>query len=258
MNVYIIIGIILAALGTFILTYGGVVQSRKDAEKSERIAAEQYYELSKDIAELKGKPRAELSFEAVNKVENDVQKWAKAFVAEKDRLKNIHDNKLQEEERRLYSSHTLSRDYFSFLITTIKKAVDTYNKELNASIATEFPEISTNLFNSSDERFQGKVVYSNTAIWDIKAYLSSPSPDVSGPIILITGSDDPKMKTQTKEKTELLLRFGKDSENFHIRLTGAFLLAYGSHSINGKIEDYEETVKKIIKALFENQLLSLS
>lgn len=252
MNYYIVSGIILTAIGTLLLTYGGLVQSQKDSDSNQKKADEQYHQISKDLSELKGIPKAELSYDAVRKVEIDVQNWAQSFVSDKDRLQSIQHSKIEQENRRLQSIERLSRDYFGFFTETLRQAINSYNQNLKTNIAIQLPELDPSLFGSKDSRFDGNITFPSGRRWIITACQTEPGPEIAAPIILINKFSS----ASTVGQTELLLRFGKDMKRFHIRLQGDFSLFYGTGTVGGEISDYENSIKAVLRNLLEAEIIA--
>lgn len=57
MNWAIYAGIFIIAAGTLVLTYGGIIQNRKDTEQQSRASEAKLEEISRNLAELRENPR---------------------------------------------------------------------------------------------------------------------------------------------------------------------------------------------------------
>lgn len=257
MNWYTISGIIIVAIGTLLMTYGGVFQTRKAASASEQ----QLDDISRDLAELKGRPKSELSKDALARVERDIAQWAKDFASEKQQKKLALAHKRSEHDSTIEHTKTLAREYLGFLTAVLRDAVTSYSTASGQAIAMELPEITDTIFSENDPKsaYEGSISFSPRSSWKIRTMWDPRSgPDVAPPWIIVSllrksdGADSPQ------EKGELLIRFSTDMKSFFIRLQQDFLFAApmeSGNSANYKTTEYEERIRTLLVRLVEFQLL---
>ena len=249
MNAYIIGGAILAALGTILMTYGGFVQSRKDSAKSD----ETLETISRDLVDLKGKPKSDLPSDAIQRVESDIANWAKDFATKKQQRTLQVERQISEHQSSVDHSNELVRGYFAFLISVIHKAIAAYNADSATRIDLSLlPEVSPTLFSDPAMRYEGQIKFSPNVRWLIMSNYDPSSPDLAAPMFTIESESDDGKKTT--RRGWLMLRFAADSKSFHLRLQQDFLLAVPIPSATKPTTEYGDTIKSILKSLIEFQL----
>lgn len=254
MNGYIIAGIILVGIGTFLMSYGGVVQSRKDAVATSQASEKKLEEISKDLSFLKGKPKSELSSDALNKVESDLTKWAKAFASEKQRKKLQVEKQVEEHKSSVEHTNDLIRDYFSYFTSLIRVSLESYSKESGEAIALDLPNIMGNIFATPENGYTGRVNFSSNTSWVIRTHYDDQVPSLAGPTFLISLVKAKANGNSYQEYGELMIRFSKDAQTYFRRLQRDFLLAVPEHSSNKPIANFEDDIRNVIMALIEFQL----
>jgi len=255
MNWYIIWGVIFGGLSLLLLSYGGIFTSRRDSKQSEK----KLDQISRDLADLKGKPKSELSDDALSRVEKDVQKWAAEFATEKQKKKLVLDQRRSEHASSLQHSNALAKEYFVFVTTVLRDAVASYSATSGHSITMELPQVADSVFSEPDHPYDGTITFSPTSSWKIRS-MSDPrsGPDVAGPWIIISLLKKPEIASSPQEKGELLIRFSTDMKSFFVRLQQDFLLAVpmeSGNSANYPTTQYEDRVRNILIRLLEFQLL---
>ena len=250
MNWYIIGGIVCAAVGTFLLTYGGIYRSRSESRQS----AAQLEQISRDLAELKGKPKSDLSSDAVASVEKDIQTWARKFASDKQAKKLIADQKRSERESSLEHSNALAREYFAYFVTVIRDALASYVATNAGAVTFDLPEVSPTLFTGQNPNYAGTVVFSSNTSWSITTILDNRSPTFSQPWIVmrLLRQEPGGLK---KSKGDLDLRFAADGKTFWLRLQEDFALAVPTDESFKPATEYEQTIKSTLLGLIEFQLL---
>ena len=251
MNVYIGFGIVFIALGTLLLSYGSVFQARRDSQAAEQ----RLRQIAQDVAELRGRPQDELSDDAITKVEGEVREWAREFLTDKSQRKLQYDKRRTIEDERRASAHRLALQYFRFLVVTLREAAASYGQDLGREIPAVLPEPDTELFTDAAAHYSGEVTFGDSAAWVLRAQLSEPTPDVSAPQILLSLMETHPDGGDAKAAGEILLRFGPDSRTFHLRVRGAFALAFGNSGVTEPADKYEPTIKALIRSVLEGQLL---
>jgi hypothetical protein len=247
MNFYTILGLILVALGTVLMTYGGVFQARTDGKSSE----EKLDKISHDLADLRGKPKTELSEDAITRVEHDVEEWAKDFASDKQRRKLVIDQKRSDHDNIAEHTASLGRDYFAFALSVMRDALHSYSERSSVPITVNLPQVSDRLFADADVRYEGDVVFSRTHRWQIITLTTHDSNDVAPPMIIIRLING----ISGREKGEFMLRFAADMKTFFIRFQQDFQLALSMDSTHKPITEYEPMTKSLLLKLIEFQLL---
>jgi hypothetical protein len=252
MNWLIIAGIVVIGVGTLLLTYGGIFQSRKDTERTSKASETRLDEISRDLAELRGKPTSELAPDAIPRVEGEIREWAETFASEKQRKKLLLEERRSKHDSSLQHANSLAKDYFVFFISVIREIVSSYPSSLQSTVI--IPEVPTDLFVNPETRFETDIRFSETSFWKIVAYTGQPSPDVGAPIILIY-----LLKQQNQpskgENGEFMLRFNNTSQAFYLRIRGDFRLATPIESVSKPTTEYDQTIKSVLRSLIEYQLL---
>jgi hypothetical protein len=236
------------------MTYGGIVQSRRDSAASSKASEAQLDAISRDLADLKGRPKSDLSNDAIQRVEIDIAKWAEEFASKKQQRKLQVEQQISAHQSTVDHTNELIRGYFIFFVSVVQKALATYTADSAIKIEMDLPEISPTLFSDPDSRYEGRAIFSPTVYWNIHTFYDTQSPDLAGPsfiIVLLKSTADGK---GVKEHGELMVRFSTDAKFFHIRLQRDFLLAVPIHSKRDETSKYEETLKSILKGLIEFQL----
>ena len=100
-------GVISGALSLFLLAYGGIFSPRSESKQSQN----RLEQISRDLAELKGKPKSDLSEDALSRVEEDVRKWAAEFATKKQKKRLILDQRRSEHDSSLEHSKALAREW---------------------------------------------------------------------------------------------------------------------------------------------------
>lgn len=234
------------------------IQFSKSIQQSE----EQLDRISRDLAELKGRPKSELSKDAMSRVEKDIEKWAAEFATEKQKKKLLLERRRAEHDTSLEHSNALAREYLAFLTTVLRESIRSYSAASGHSIAVNIPEVPEKVFSDVDpsrNAYEGKIVFSESASWNIRSISDARSgPDVAPPWIIVTLLQKAKPGASEQEKGELLVRFSGDMKSFFVRLQQDFLLAVpmeSGNSANYPTTEYEDRIRNILIRLVEFQLL---
>jgi hypothetical protein len=254
MNAFIVWGIILVAVGTFLVTWGGIVRSRKDSADSAKASEAQLNAISRDLADLKGRPKSDLSEDAIKRVETDITKWAQDFGSKKQQRKLQVEQQLAAHQSAVDHSNELIRGYFQFFLTVLRTALASYAQESNGQLDIQLPEMPATLFSDQDAHYTGRVLFSPAVHWNISTMYDTQSPELAGPWFMITLIKTTPGGNSPKEHGELLVRFDQHVKFFYIRLQRDFLLAVPVHSQRQATTEYEATIKSILKSLIEFQL----
>src|SRR5205085_3887186 len=127
MNLYILLGIVAIAVGTALLTYGGIITSRKDAAQASVGSEAKLASISRDLAELKGKPKSDLSPESILRVEGEVKEWALNFASERQQRKLATDQKRTELAQKLTHANSLAKEYFAYVLKVLNDTLVAYS-----------------------------------------------------------------------------------------------------------------------------------
>jgi len=233
----------------------GIFSSRSESKRSEN----QLEQISRDLAELKGKPKSDLSKDALSRVEKDVQKWAAEFATEKQKKRLILEQRRSEHDTSLEHSNAVVREYFRFFVSVLRDAITSYSAASGHPIKTDLPEVSDAVFSEPDHPYEGTITFNDTSSWKIHSMSDARSvSDVAPPWIIISLLKKSSVADSPQEKGELLLRFSADMKSFFVRLQQDFLLAVpmeSGNSANYPTTDYEDRIRNILIRLIEFQLL---
>jgi hypothetical protein len=252
-NWLIIVGIVVVAVGTLLLTYGGIFQNRKDTEQASKASETRLDQISRDLAELRGRPKSELPPDAIRRVEGEIKDWAATFASEKQKKKLALDERRLAHDNSLQHANTLAREYFAFAVSVLRDLVAKYPSE--SKLIAKVPDVPGDLFVNPETRFEGDIQFSETMSWKIQAYTTQPYPDVGTTMILVYLFENHPPSKEVKERGEFMLRFNNTAQTFHIRVRGDFTLATPVETLSKPTTEYEATIKSILKSLFEYQLL---
>jgi hypothetical protein len=250
MNWYIISGILLAAASTGLLTYGSIFYSRAESAKSEQ----QLDQISRDLADLRGKPKSDLSKDALVKVEKDVGKWAREFATDKQRKRLAAEQKWSEHQNSVDHSNALSREYFTYFLTVIRDALTSYVQSSGADIKIDLPDTPSDLFSDQNPYYSGNVVFNSTTSWKVRTSTDNTSPTMA-PAWIGINLLRKLPNGEIKEKGQLDIRFTSDGKSFWLRLQQDFRLAVPLESVTKPAAEFEETIRSTIIGLIEFQLL---
>jgi hypothetical protein len=250
-NWYIVTGIIFVALGTFLMTYGGIFQTRGDSKRSET----RLDEISRDLADLRGKPKSDLRKDAIARVERDVQKWAKEFASEEQKKRLIVEQKRSDHDTSLEHSNKLAREYFGFFVAVLRDALTSYSATKGHPIKTDLPEVSDTLFSDPDKPYQGTISFTPTSTWKIRTYTDPQSDSFAPPAIEMVLLKNGPTSNSPEQKGTLRLRFTLDLKSYWLQLRQDFLVAVPMETGVKPTTDYEENIRSILISLIEFQLL---
>ncbi len=256
MNWYIISGLIIIAIGTGLLTYGGVWQSRKDAAPSNEASMEKLDQITRDVSELKGRPKSELSARAIEHVEGDIEEWVRQFGTDSDVRKLALNQRSHEAQTSAEAGCALGRDYFAYCVSLIRAALPEYKASTSKEFDWELPEVPEKLFIDPSLRYDGVVNFSATEQWQIEAFCNSAFPDISSTMVSVFLREKSK-ESQWKRVGQLRLIFyaAENSKNYSLVLTGAWRGLYSPSEFTEPTSKYEKTINAIVRNMIESQLI---
>jgi hypothetical protein len=254
MNWYIVGGVISGALSLLLLSYGGIFSSRSESKQSEK----QLEKISRDLAELKGKPKSDLSKDALARVDRDVQKWAAEFATEKQKKRLIWEQQRSEHDISMEHVNSLAREYLRFFIAVIRDGITSYSATSGHQISIEMPDVSDAVYSDPDHSYGATITFSATSSWKIRTFFDPMAPPSMEPHWIIisllkkTGAAD-----SPRERGEFAVRFANDMKSFWVRTQQEFLLAVPiqSGSATYPTTEYEDRIRIMLIKLMEFQLL---
>jgi hypothetical protein len=251
MNGYIIIGIVIIAVGTFFVQYGARLESKRSGTKSEA----RLEQISQDLAELKGRPKSALSQESVLRVQEDVTAWAKDFATDRQTKELTFKQRKLEQEQAAQHANALAREYAVFFVNVLRDTLQSYQKIAGQQITYELSEVPSNLFDNRNASYSGNIVFSSTRRWVISAFATTSTPDVGGPWVnvdLVTKHADSKNESSAGD---FFFRFSPDSTRYFLNVRGEFGAAYSTPSFTDATASFDGRIKGVVKTLVENELL---
>ncbi|MCC9137157.1 hypothetical protein ACFSKU_20875 [Pontibacter silvestris] len=120
MNIYIVIGILIIAIGTFIMYVG----SGKSSDKSQKEILEKFEETQHKIDALKSSPNT--NSKEIAKIEDEFNEWANDFIKTKDLKKlDLEKKGLDVKSNRIVLSSKWKPQLDSFF-SSLKSMIDVY------------------------------------------------------------------------------------------------------------------------------------
>lgn len=180
-----LIGLVIAAIGGIIAFTGQRMSAREDSQKPNRqleAIATDLRAAKAEIARVKSAPNADGTAqqqaaeaeERITSVENRLNDWADNLVKSSQSKKaEQKQTQLQSQAEALRISNEV-RPTFQSLCNTINDAVTAYNHKTNSRIQIDLPPLPTDLFSEEARKYEGKVGFSDTAVWKIGLSASRP------------------------------------------------------------------------------------
>jgi hypothetical protein len=246
-----IIGVIIFALGTYLTYYGTTIVNKKDKEEIKK----DILSFSKKIDDLnKGAKSEEIKKEAI-KLETEFKLWADDFLKNKPRKKielekseidfKIKNIELNEKYKAIYE----------FFYKCLKNFIDAYNENLNKKIFYEIPEqFPQNVF-ITGEKYIAKIQFEEKLFWKFELRTTkSIGTEDRYPIIYII--IDNKLEDISLPLPEITIHIKLDKNQIYLLKYGD-LLRIPALKDEYELDNYEKSIKNIIKELMEYQLIKL-
>lgn len=252
MNGWVWVGIIVIAIGgavgTILINYGNSLDaSRSSIESKAAIDS-----ISRDLAELRNRPKSQITEEAVERVQGDVDSWAKEFASNKERRELAFKQEQTEHDQALRHANDLARGYTNFFIVVLRDALDSFARHAALKVTYDLPDVPSNLYDDPTANYHGSVTFGDDRRWAIRAWNPSASTGAPGPWVnvdLVVGKDS------SQKSATFFFRISPDAKSYSLILRGEFAAAYTSPTVHPTMEDFESSIRGLVKAAVENERL---
>lgn len=247
----IIIGILLNALGMGIMVYGQLVKSKVDSAEVSRVLQDKVDDVLKRIDEVQGGEKNEASVEKIQQIEQEFINWAADFLKNRELRKvEMARTELDSVDAQLRVSDEW-RPIFEYVLKTIDSMTKAYNAESGETIKIDFPALPPNLYSEEAIKYGGTVIFPNKAVWHILFLASSPPKKENPPSMYV---DFSKEGDSVRLISYFLISY-LNEKSFRSYITGPDVpTAEGIESIY-PLDSYRESLEIIMQRLFEAQLL---
>jgi hypothetical protein len=252
MNLFILCGLALIAVGSGLTIYGGIVVNRKDSlaleDKVEKVLAEVA------VAKKDANPKERESLDAIEK---EFLSWAADFHKNKNsRQLQLEQEKLDVSQREIkYSSQAHAP--FTFLINCAKQIVLAYQQESKQSLQLDLTPIPENMYTDAGSVVIGTLKFRPQLIW--KFAISARRPPNYRPDLILFVSDNSKHDPQevvSKSLNEAVHIVLWEDGKHRVYVDGHFPLAQ-PFSETYTDDEYKKNIPLLLQRIFERQILTL-
>ena len=171
MNAYIIVGILIIALGTGLTLYGQHIKSKSDSS----ILQEKVENVLKSIDETKKGEKDEATTGKMQQIEQEFRTWATEFLKDREQKKVAQaKNQLDSVDEQFKVSNEV-KPVFEYVLKTIESLARSYNAESGQKVQIDFPSIPPNLYSQAANKYSGKVIFPSKVVWRV-TFLSIEPP----------------------------------------------------------------------------------
>lgn len=247
----IIVGIMLNAFGTGMIVYGQYVKNKFDSAEVSRVLQEKVGDALKRIDEVRVGEKDEISAGKIQQIEEEFKNWAAEFLKDRERKKvELARSKLDSIDMQLKVSNKW-RPIFEYVLTTIESLAHAYNTQSGETIKVDFPPLPPNLYSEAASKYGGEVIFPNKVVWSIAFLYGEPPRKEDPPSMYV----EFKLEGDRRYLNSYLSIKDFDEKSFGTYLTGPNVPT--AEGIGGiyPFESYRESLKSIMRRLFEAQLL---
>ncbi len=144
------------------------------------------------------------------------------------------------------------RPIYEYVLKTIELLAQAYNAECGKTIEVNFSPLPPNLFSEDAHNYDGKVAFPNKAVWHIKFSSSKPHRKENTSSMIIGFSMDGDRFNY--DSMLLISRLGENLLNINLDGPSVPPIAEGIERVY-PLESYRDSLKTIVRSLFESQLL---
>ncbi len=247
----IIAGILLNALGTGMIVYGQHVKSKGDSAEMSRALQDKVDNVLKRIDEVQEGEKDEASAVKISQIEQEFKDWAVEFLNNRELKKvELARTELDLVDNQLKVSNEWKPIYY-YVLNTIESLAHAYNAESGETIKVNFPPLPPNLFSEEARNYGGEIIFPNNAVWHIKFSSWDPPRKEHAPSMIIGFS----MGGSRSNYDSVLLISRLAGNMLNINLDGPNVPTADGIEDVFPFDSYRETLKTIIRRLFEAQLL---
>ena len=243
------VGIALIALGTFGIIYGQHEKSKEDSS----ILQSKIDDVLKNIGEVKKGETNEVSVGKIQKTEQEFEIWASEFMKNRERKKvELARTQLDSIDTQLKVSNEW-RPIFEHVLQTIDSLARAYNTKSSEPIKVDFPAIPENLYSAAASAYPGKVVFPNKAMWFVE-FMSSLPPTYP-PSMNICFQHQKSSSFLRLNYLSIRIRSSMDKKEIDLTIYGKDLPTTDGIEGSYPLDSYRDKLKTIIRRLFEAELL---
>jgi hypothetical protein len=251
MNAYIIVGILIIAFGTGLMLYGQHIKSRSDSA----VLQVKVEHVLKSIDETKKGEKDEDKTGKMQQIEQEFKTWATDFLKDREQRKlALAKHQLDSVGEQFKVSNEL-RPVFEYVLKTIESLARAYNAESGQKVLVDFPPIPSNLYSQAAEDYRGNVIFPSKVVWRVRFNFSKPPQRQYPPsmqVIFLLSEKDSFSDSALVIKPESTKN---EIKEFIVIIIGSNVPT--TEGIEGRyqVESYRESLKMIMRRLFESQLL---
>jgi len=252
MHPLIVLGIIIIAIGTFILYLGSMRQSNQVNEEIQK----KLNMTSDKIDSLKKDPG--INKESINEIDDEFNSWAKDFTNNK----NAHQLNFEKENLDIQKKQNdLSiewRPMYIYFTQTLKNLLDAFNQNNDWKIVYSIPELPNNLFSEEFQNYVIKLKFNDRQSM-LMAFFSSRSTALPNIYIANIYNKNIFEKEKKYSVTDVGLGGLTISPDIEVNEIRIYIIEhyYPLLKLKGdySLKDYEKSIKEILKTIIEYKIV---
>jgi len=257
MNFYIILGIILIALGTLFTYYGSHVKTKAVNEISKKEISGKIEEVLTEIEGVKKSQDDETKKQDVEKIEDEFKIWAKDFVQNLDKKKVDFEKKKIENKQLELELSSKWRQMYVIVFEYIKSLIKAFNQQSEGNISYNFPKVvPKNIFLEDFDKYQVKITFNSDNLWIISLRIPDIIDGKTIPVIKIDHYNEEKGIDVYSFTCHISIHFDLDDNKIGVYEAGTDPLIFEDKK-QYELDNYEDVLKSIFKKAFENQIVRL-
>lgn len=250
MNSYIVLGIVIVAIGTGLVAYGQYVKGKADSDVSAIESDKKLQRIMADIESLKDSNPPPAMVAKIDKIEDEFSAWAAEFNKKKiSRKTEFERNKLKRSSLELQISEQY-REFFDYSCKMLEKLVIAYNQQSNGQVSFKATSLPENLYD-----FKGtvcEIVFSPRVVWNVFLQSTRPVGEDSLPNLAIYFSEE-----VGRASYDYLMITPQSDGTYRFGFRGEKIPGFVVDTSTPPMSSYEESLKVVLKELFEAQILAL-
>ena len=173
MNIYIISGIILIIVGTFLAVFGSILQGEKSASADFLSQQQQYENLAQKIDSLKQKRADHITTKQIAEIQKEFMEWIDSGSLEEGNKRHELQSKIVEMEQKHADLSEKWRHVYEYFYQVLETTLQEYNSAGITNAVYEIPELPSNLFSTEGSNYTVKVTFSTGKEWHIRHNVSN-------------------------------------------------------------------------------------
>lgn len=254
MNPYIISGIILIAIGTFLAIFGSINQGKKTASENFPTYQEQYDSLAQKIDSVQQKRADHISKKQIKKIQEEFKDWISKGALEEDNKRHELQSRIVETElKKIELTHEWKHIY-EYFYRALEVTLDGYNYEDISVITYEIPALPENLFSIDGSNYTAKVTFPTGKVWHIRHNISDSAPSSLPKIIFQFGNQG---ESPLRLKLWITIIPNIDQNRMKIKKAGPMISILENIPEQFSLRNYryESVFRELIRTLIEYELV---